>query len=329
MMFTFHELLSRGQICYVSHIESGDVYCGSGSISKDINEDRRCSVPPNFPARFHPSDVLKFGRNKKLASRKSTPRITPLGSPPRLLASGFLKKVSKAGSPRTHSISFGPPRGRIRVDVSDKDRGKAEVKDGCRLCGASVSARGFVVEMRDRYARECSAIRIAICDSAPYKPRHAKVTAAKETEIKPNIHPLNLDAFHGLGSCDHNHEQGLGHIQLARSLRALLLHVHTKEESLLHYATTFLVANLRKLAAFFLLLVILASCCDFLLLYCFPKTQFLLSFYCVFLLPFLVHSLAIFLVALSCYLAAFFHFSSCYFPAFKHSLLLGSYAHPL
>nr|GEX08160.1 hypothetical protein CTI12_AA133300 [Tanacetum cinerariifolium] len=54
MMFTFHEaylhskktpffvlwisfqLLSRGQICCVSHIESGDVYCGSGSISKDM-----------------------------------------------------------------------------------------------------------------------------------------------------------------------------------------------------------------------------------------------------------------------------------------------------
>ncbi|GKE08735.1 phosphatidylinositol 3,4,5-trisphosphate 3-phosphatase and protein-tyrosine-phosphatase PTEN1 isoform X2, partial [Tanacetum coccineum] len=30
-----------------------------------------------------------------LASRKSTPRITPLGSPPRLLASGFPKKTSK------------------------------------------------------------------------------------------------------------------------------------------------------------------------------------------------------------------------------------------
>nr|GEX08158.1 hypothetical protein [Tanacetum cinerariifolium] len=29
------------------------------------NEDRRYSVPPNFPACFHPSGVLKFGRNKK------------------------------------------------------------------------------------------------------------------------------------------------------------------------------------------------------------------------------------------------------------------------
>ncbi|XP_071694209.1 zeaxanthin epoxidase, chloroplastic isoform X2 [Rutidosis leptorrhynchoides] len=33
------------------------------------NEDRRYRVPPNFPARFHPSDVLEFGPNKKVAFR--------------------------------------------------------------------------------------------------------------------------------------------------------------------------------------------------------------------------------------------------------------------
>nr|XP_043638857.1 zeaxanthin epoxidase, chloroplastic [Erigeron canadensis] len=33
------------------------------------NEDRRYRVPPNSPARFHPSDILEFGRNKKVAFR--------------------------------------------------------------------------------------------------------------------------------------------------------------------------------------------------------------------------------------------------------------------
>ncbi|GKC78870.1 hypothetical protein Tco_1129644, partial [Tanacetum coccineum] len=120
----------------------------------EINEDRRCSVPSNFPARFHPSDVLKFGRNKKLASRKSTPRITPLGSPPRLLASGFLKKVSKAGSPRTHSISFGPPR----------EQG-------------SKSSQTHVKPINPPPVQK---------KPAPYKPRDAKAAAAKEAKMRHN-----------------------------------------------------------------------------------------------------------------------------------------------
>ncbi|PWA48865.1 zeaxanthin epoxidase [Artemisia annua] len=47
------------------------------------NEDRRYRVPPNFPARFHPSDVLEFGPNKKVAFRvkviRSQPKITEEG----------------------------------------------------------------------------------------------------------------------------------------------------------------------------------------------------------------------------------------------------------
>ncbi|PWA50549.1 zeaxanthin epoxidase [Artemisia annua] len=84
------------------------------------NKDKGYNVPLNFPARFYPSDVLEFGPNKKsqpsyftrpvVSITKYTPRTTPLGPPPSLLASGFPKKTSKAVSPRTHSISFGPPR---------------------------------------------------------------------------------------------------------------------------------------------------------------------------------------------------------------------------
>jgi len=31
------------------------------------NEGRRYRVPPNFPVRFHPSDVIEFGSDKKVA----------------------------------------------------------------------------------------------------------------------------------------------------------------------------------------------------------------------------------------------------------------------
>ncbi|KAL7608748.1 zeaxanthin epoxidase, chloroplastic [Lactuca sativa] len=41
------------------------------------NEDRRYRVPPNFPARFHPSDVLEFGPNKKVAFRVKVMREPP------------------------------------------------------------------------------------------------------------------------------------------------------------------------------------------------------------------------------------------------------------
>ncbi|GKC01455.1 zeaxanthin epoxidase [Tanacetum coccineum] len=41
------------------------------------NEDRRYRVPPNFPARFHPSDILEFGRNKKVTFRVKVIRYKP------------------------------------------------------------------------------------------------------------------------------------------------------------------------------------------------------------------------------------------------------------
>ncbi|KAK9049249.1 hypothetical protein SSX86_031784 [Deinandra increscens subsp. villosa] len=41
------------------------------------NEDRRYRVPPNFPARFHPSDVIDFGANKKVAFRVKVMRYPP------------------------------------------------------------------------------------------------------------------------------------------------------------------------------------------------------------------------------------------------------------
>ena len=41
------------------------------------NEDRRYRVPPNFPARFHPSDVIEFGANKKIAFRVKVMRYPP------------------------------------------------------------------------------------------------------------------------------------------------------------------------------------------------------------------------------------------------------------
>lgn len=28
--------------------------------------ERRCRVPPNFPTRFHPSDVIEFGSDEKV-----------------------------------------------------------------------------------------------------------------------------------------------------------------------------------------------------------------------------------------------------------------------
>ncbi|KAK1438996.1 hypothetical protein QVD17_04811 [Tagetes erecta] len=41
------------------------------------NEERRYRVPPNFPARFHPSDVIEFGANKKVAFRVKVMRYPP------------------------------------------------------------------------------------------------------------------------------------------------------------------------------------------------------------------------------------------------------------
>ncbi|GJR99780.1 receptor-like cytoplasmic kinase 176 [Tanacetum coccineum] len=64
-----------------------------------------------------------------------------------------------------------------------------------------------------------SARAFALCASGSlaaslfsFLPRTRKILN-QHVKIKPNIHPLNLDAFHGLGSCDHEH--GLGHILLA------------------------------------------------------------------------------------------------------------------
>jgi hypothetical protein len=37
--------------------------CGLSS-----NEGRRYRLPPNFPVRFHPSDAIEFGSDKKVAS---------------------------------------------------------------------------------------------------------------------------------------------------------------------------------------------------------------------------------------------------------------------
>lgn len=44
------------------------------------NEDRRYRVPPNFPARFHPSDILEFGPSKKVAFRVKVMREPPKNS---------------------------------------------------------------------------------------------------------------------------------------------------------------------------------------------------------------------------------------------------------
>ncbi|KAI7746915.1 hypothetical protein M8C21_020644 [Ambrosia artemisiifolia] len=41
------------------------------------NEDRRYRVPPNFPARFHPSDIIEFGANKKVAFRVKVMKYPP------------------------------------------------------------------------------------------------------------------------------------------------------------------------------------------------------------------------------------------------------------
>uniref|UniRef100_A0A2P2KPT1 At4g15545-like C-terminal domain-containing protein n=1 Tax=Rhizophora mucronata TaxID=61149 RepID=A0A2P2KPT1_RHIMU len=48
-----------------------------------------------------------------MASQTSTPRLTPPGSPPSLLASVTPTRTSKPGSPRRHSMSFSTSRGII------------------------------------------------------------------------------------------------------------------------------------------------------------------------------------------------------------------------
>ncbi|GJR38456.1 phosphatidylinositol 3,4,5-trisphosphate 3-phosphatase and protein-tyrosine-phosphatase PTEN1 [Tanacetum coccineum] len=44
-----------------------DLTCEQGTWITD-NKDRRYRVPPNFPARFHPSDVLEYRPNKKVCN---------------------------------------------------------------------------------------------------------------------------------------------------------------------------------------------------------------------------------------------------------------------
>ncbi|XP_024974379.1 zeaxanthin epoxidase, chloroplastic [Cynara cardunculus var. scolymus] len=53
-----------------------DLRSENGTYITD-NEDRRYRVPPNSPARFHPSDVLEFGPNKKVAFRVKVMRSPP------------------------------------------------------------------------------------------------------------------------------------------------------------------------------------------------------------------------------------------------------------
>lgn len=53
-----------------------DLRSETGTYITD-NEDRRYRVPPNFPARFHPSDILEFGPNKKVAFRVKVMREPP------------------------------------------------------------------------------------------------------------------------------------------------------------------------------------------------------------------------------------------------------------
>jgi len=40
------------------------------------NEGRRYRIPPNFPTKFHPSDTIEFGSDKKAAFRVKVLRTT-------------------------------------------------------------------------------------------------------------------------------------------------------------------------------------------------------------------------------------------------------------
>ncbi|GJZ58131.1 UDP-glycosyltransferase 73E1-like protein [Tanacetum coccineum] len=72
----------------------------------------------------------------------------------------------------------------------------------------------------------------------------------QHVKIKPNIHPLNLDAFHGLGSCDHEH--GLDHILLALPpLRTSLLQVSTFSKFLIKSLANFKVFKTVLISAIF------------------------------------------------------------------------------
>ncbi|GKA21959.1 inter-alpha-trypsin inhibitor heavy chain-related protein, partial [Tanacetum coccineum] len=63
-----HEYIEMGKVCCATHIEWGNVYRGSGNISKDSERGTWITkVLLNFPARFHPLDVLAFSPNKKAA----------------------------------------------------------------------------------------------------------------------------------------------------------------------------------------------------------------------------------------------------------------------
>jgi zeaxanthin epoxidase len=44
------------------------------------NEGRRYRVPPNYPVRFHPSDVIEFGSDKKVMFRVKVLNTLPYES---------------------------------------------------------------------------------------------------------------------------------------------------------------------------------------------------------------------------------------------------------
>lgn len=67
-----------------------DLRSENGTYITD-NEDRRYRVPPNFPARFHPSDILEFGPNKKVAFR-----VKVMRSPPPKIADGDGSRILQA-----------------------------------------------------------------------------------------------------------------------------------------------------------------------------------------------------------------------------------------
>ncbi|XP_039072158.1 uncharacterized protein At4g15545-like [Hibiscus syriacus] len=83
------------------------------------------------------------------ASQTSTPRLTPLASPPSLSASASPTRTSKPVSPRSHSVSFSTSRGMF------DDRPSVPSSDSRSLTGRTrVDGKEFFLRARNRLSYE-------------------------------------------------------------------------------------------------------------------------------------------------------------------------------
>lgn len=154
----------------------------------------------NFFAEDQESDDIRprVPYNLLVASQRTTPRITPTGSPPSLSASVSPTRTSRPMSPRRHSISFSTSRGTHddRSSVfSSIGRGSISSSDsvtGSQAGRTRVDGKEFFRQVRNRLSYEQFGAFLANVKELNSHKQTREVTLQKADEI---FGPENKDLY--------------------------------------------------------------------------------------------------------------------------------------